>query len=511
MMSPSQGRFVLISTILASSMAFIDGSALNVVLPTLQTDLGASGSQLVWILNGYILMLASFILIGGSLGDQYGRNKVFGTGIILFTAASLICGIAPDANLLILARAIQGIGGALMVPGSLAIITANFPPDSRGQAIGIWSAASTITTLGGPILGGLLADAGLWRLVFFINLPLAMVALWALGRVPETRSEGASRHIDIPGAACITIGLAGLTYGLITLGELGIQAGLQDGVVVASLIIGVLALAAFVWIEATTAHPMVNLTLFKSRDFSGANLMTAFLYGALTGGLTFLPLNLIQVQNYSSSEASLVMLPFPIILGILSPWAGRWSVRIGPRIPLTLGPSLVGAGFFALSLPGLTNGVGDYFTSYFPGIVLMGLGMGVTVAPLVATVMNAVSEAYAGVASGVNNAVTRSAQALCTALFGALALALFAGGLTDALRPLELPDDAKAALIANAGDLAGAEIPAGLSGEQAEAAALAVREGFVDAFQSLMLGAAVMCFISAGLSAVVLQGRKSTV
>lgn len=510
-MSSSQGRYVLLATILASSMAFIDGSALGVVLPTLQTDLGASGSQLIWINNSYLLMLASLILIGGSLGDQYGRNRIFSIGIVLFTAASLVCGIAPDAGILILARAIQGIGGALMVPGSLAIITANFPPASRGQAIGIWSAASTITTLGGPILGGLLADAGLWRLVFFINLPLAIISLWALRRVPETRSEGASRQIDFPGAICISVGLAGLTYGLITLGELGIQAGLRDGVVIASLVMGVLGLAAFVWVEASSAHPMVNLALFKSRDFSGANLMTAFLYGALSGGLFFLPLNLIQAQGYSGGEASLAMLPFPIIVGILSPWAGRWSARIGPRLPLTLGPALVGAGFIVLSLPFLTNGAGDYFISYFPAIVLMGLGMGVTVAPLVATVMNAAPEAYAGVASGVNNAVTRSAQALCTALFGALALTLFAGGLTDALRPLSLPESAKAALIADAGDLADAEIPAGLSEAQAESATQAVRAGFVEAFQALMQGAAVLCFISAGMSAVVLRGHKTIV
>jgi len=510
-MSPSQGRFVLISTILASSMAFIDGSALGVVLPRLQTDLGASGSQLIWINNGYLLMLASLILIGGSLGDQYGRNRVFGIGIVLFTVASLVCGIAPNANLLISARALQGIGGALMVPGSLAIITANFPPASRGQAIGIWSSASTITTLGGPILGGLLADAGLWRLVFFINLPLAVLSLWALRRVPETRSEGMSRQIDFVGAACISIGLAGLTYGLVTLGELGVQAGLQNSIVIGALVMGVLGLAAFVWVEAKSTHPMVDLALFKSRDFSGANLMTAFLYGALTGGLFFFPLNLQQAQGYSPTEASLVMLPFPIILGVLSPWAGRWSARIGARIPLTLGPTLVGAGFLMLGAPFLTNGVGDYFVTYFPGIVLMGLGMGVTVAPLVATVMNAVSDAHAGVASGVNNAVTRSAQALCTALFGALALTLFAGGLTDALRPLNLPDDAKAALIADAGDLAKTEIPVTLSESQAAEAAQAIRVGFVTTFQILMGGAAVLCFISAGMSAVVLREHKPVV
>lgn len=509
-MSLSQGRYVLIATILASSMAFIDGAALGVVMPILQIDLGASGSQLIWINNSYLLMLASLILIGGALGDQYGRNRIFGMGIVLFSAASLLCGLAPDANVLIVARAIQGIGGALMVPGSLAIITANFPPDSRGAAIGVWSSASTITTLGGPILGGFLADSGLWRMVFFINLPLAVISLWALRRVPETRSEGASRQIDFMGAGCITVGLAGLTYGLVTLGEQGLIAGLQDGMVILALLVGVLGLGAFVWVEAKTAHPMVNLKLFKSRDFSGANLMTAFLYGALSGGLFFLPLNLIQTQGYSSSEVSFAMLPFPIILGVMSPWVGRWSVKTGARLPLTLGPSLVGLGFLALSFPFLTAGFSEYFSSYFIGMVLMGVGMGVTVAPLVATVMNAVPESSAGVASGVNNAVTRSAQALCTALFGALALTWFAGSLSDTLRPLELPDTAKSAIVADAGDLAEAAIPVNLSQAQTQAATLAIQTGFVTTFQTLLRVAAVLCFISAGLSAAVLNGRKIT-
>lgn len=510
-MNPSHGRNVLVATILASSMAFIDGSALNVVLPTLQSDLGASGSQLVWILNGYLLFLASFILIGGSLGDQYGRNRIFGAGIILFTVASVLCGLAPDPNLLIAARALQGLGGALMVPGSLAIISANFPPETRGQAIGIWSAASTITTLGGPILGGLLAEGGLWRLVFFINVPLAVIALLALQSVPETRSAGASRSIDFPGAACITVGLAGLTYGLVTLGEQGVQAASQDGLVIGSLIVGVLALVAFVWVESRSAHPMVNLNLFRSRDFSGANLMTAFLYGALTGGLLFLPLNLIQAQGYQPTEASIALLPFAILLAVMSPWAGRWGARVGPRIPLTLGPVIVGLGFVALALPGLTDPnaefVTSYVTNYLPGILLMGVGMGITVAPLVSTVMNAVPDNAAGVASGVNNAVTRSAQALCTAVFGALALVIFGGALTDNLAQSTLPEPAVSAMVADAGDLADTAIPAGLTEEQAAAADLAVKVSFVATFRVLMACAAALCFLSAVMSAVVLRGR----
>lgn len=503
------GRYVLIATIVASSMAFIDGSALNVLLSTLQTSLNASGGDLVWIVNAYLLTLASLILIGGALGDQYGRNKIFGAGIVLFTVASLACGLAPDAGFLIAARAVQGIGGALMVPGSLSIISANFPPETRGQAIGLWSAFSTMTTLGGPIIGGVLADAGQWRPIFFINVPLSIIALWALRRVPETRSDAPPHRVDFAGAALVTVGLAGLTYGLIALGERGVQDGLRDGGVIAAVVVGVLALIAFVIVESRIAHPMVDLRLFRSRDFTGANLMTAFLYGALTGGLLFLPLNLIQVQGYTGSGTSLAMLPFPILLSLLSPVSGRWSAQNGPRLPMTVGPLLVGAGFFVISLNGVTAGPSAYLTTFFPGIFLMGLGMGITVAPLISTVMNAVPSRSAGVASGVNNAVTRSSQALVTALFGGLALILFSGALTANLAQTDLPADDIAAIESGARDLAATTIPEDLSPQQSDAAHLAVREAFAAMFQTILRLAAALCVISAVLSATILKSGKT--
>ena len=504
------GRYVLIATIVASSMAFIDGSALNVLLSTLQTSLGASGAELVWIINAYLLTLASLILIGGALGDQYGRNKIFSAGIVLFTIASLACGLAPDAGFLIVARAVQGIGGALMVPGSLSIISANFPPETRGQAIGLWSSFSTMTTLGGPIVGGLLSDAGQWRPIFFVNLPLSLIALWALRKVPESRSDTPPHRVDFVGAALVTAGLAGLTYGLISMGERGLQEGLRDGGVIAALVIGVLALIAFVIVESRIAHPMVDLRLFRSRDFTGANLMTAFLYGALTGGMLFLPLNLIQVQGYSGSGTSVAMLPFPILLALLSPVAGRWSAQNGPRLPMTVGPLLVGAGFFVISLAGVTAGPPDYWTTFFPGLVLMGAGMGITVAPLVSTVMNAVPSHASGVASGVNNAVTRSSQALVTALFGGLALILFSGALTASLARTDLSAADIAAIESGAHDLAETAIPESLSPEQADAAQLAVDQSFVAMFQTILRLAAALCVISAVLSAVILKSGQST-
>src|SRR5579859_5408889 len=271
-------------------MAFIDGSALNVALPALQKDLQATGADLLWVVNGYLLLLASLILIGGSLGDRFGRKQVFRAGIIIFSVSSFVCGISPSIGLLIAARVVQGIGGALMVPGSLAIISATFQGDQKGQAIGIWSAAGTITTIAGPLLGGFLAGAGLWRAVFFINIPLAVLALISLTHVDESRDESASPHLDYAGTVLVILGLAGLTYGALNLSMGGGAAS------VIGLSVGVVALVAFVLVEWRSSHPMVNLALFRSRTFSGTNLMTALLYGALSGALFLFPLNLIQVQ-----------------------------------------------------------------------------------------------------------------------------------------------------------------------------------------------------------------------
>ena len=317
--SVATGRWVLFATVLASSMAFIDGSALNVALPVLQHDLGASGTELLWIVNGYALLLAALILLGGSLGDHYGRKRVFGLGIALFATASFFCGIAPSTGFLIAARAVQGSGGALMVPGSLALISASFGPTRRGRAIGTWGAFSTLTTVGGPIIGGFLASAGLWRGVFFINLPLAVLALVALAaKVPESRDPSLSRALDGPGAALATVGLAGVTAGFLEAPQLG----WTDPLILLALIGGVAALVAFVVVEARSPHPLVSLHLFRSRTFSGTNLMTLFLYGALGGALVFFPLNLIQVQGYDPAIAGFAFLPFAILLIALSRWAG---------------------------------------------------------------------------------------------------------------------------------------------------------------------------------------------
>lgn len=503
------GRRTLIATILASSMAFIDGSALNVALAALQDDLDASGTHLLWIINGYLLMLAALLLLGGALGDRLGRKRIFSTGIMVFTGASLACALAPTATALIVARFVQGVGGALMIPGSLAILSATIVPEERGRAIGRWSAATTITTVGGPIVGGLLADAGLWRGVFVINLPLAALALWMLSRVPETRDTSATGRLDVPGAALTALGLAGITYGLIQLGDRGVQAGLQRADVVLGLVMGVAMLIAFVVVERRSAHPLVDLSLFRARTFSGANLMTAALYGALAGGLFFLPLNLIQVQGYDASLAGLTFVPFSLMLALLSPWAGGLVDRIGPRVPLTAGPALVGAGFVVLALPGVTGGPAAFWTTYFPGILLLGAGMGITVAPLTTTVMNAVSSQRAGVASGINNAVSRQAQVLAIAVFGAIALGLFGAALTSKIDALELTPAQAAEMKDQAGELGHANPPDTWDAPTRRAVDDAVGQAFVSTFRPLMLLGAALCWLSAGLAALLVEPRAA--
>jgi EmrB/QacA subfamily drug resistance transporter len=500
------GLWVLLSTILASSMAFIDGSALNVALDALQRDLGATGAQLLWVVNAYLLSLASLILLGGSLGDKYGRKRIFGIGIAVFAASSFVCGISQSVDFLIAARVVQGVGGALMVPGSLALISASFPPERRGSAIGTWSSFSTLTTRSGPALGGVLASLGLWRFVFFINMPLAVISLLALSHVPESRDETSSRELDIPGTVLVALGLGGLTYGAI---ELGSTATGNAAVGVVCLVLGFAALVAFVFVEARSPHPMVSLSLFRSRTFTGTNAMTAFLYGALSGVFFFFPLVLIQAQGYSAAIAGLTTLPFTILLTIMSPIMGRLVDKIGPRVLLTIGPALVAVGFLLLALPGVSNGPSSYWLTYFPAIFVVGLGMGVTVTPLTTAVMGSVATQHAGIASGINNAVTRSAQVLALAGLGAVVLAVFSGMLTTRLGPLGLPADAAQSIIAGASKLGNTPVPSSLSHDMAAEVTSAIKVSFIGAFRVLALIGVGMALVSASLSWLLVQPLAS--
>ena len=495
----SAGRWVLLATILASSMAFIDSSALNVALPALQADLGLNGSQLLWVTNAYLLVLSALILLGGSLGDHYGRKRVFAFGIGLFTLASMACGFAQDATFLILARAVQGIGGALLVPGSLAIISAYFPTEGRGKAIGTWSTFSTLTTIGGPILGGWLAGHGLWRAVFFINVPLAVIALFTLiTRVPESRDEHAAKQLDYLGAALATLGLAGLTFGFLQAAELG----MSDIQVIAGLAVGVIALVVFVLVEARSDHPMMPLRLFRSRTFAGTNLLTLFLYAALGVVPFFLVLNLIQVQGYPAEIAGFIFLPFTILLALMSRWSGGLIDRVGARLPLIVGPSIDALGFLLLALPGLTGGPDQYWTTYFPGLIALGVGMGITVAPLTTAVMGSAPQDMSGTASGINNAVARTASVLAIAIVGALAIGIFTTNLDTRTGGLSIPEQAKSDLRAQAPQFGAAQPPADLSTEETAAATEAIQLSFVDTFRVIAgigVGLAVLSAIMAAL------------
>ncbi|MBB2945163.1 EmrB/QacA subfamily drug resistance transporter [Actinoplanes lutulentus] len=425
------GRWVLLAMVLGSSMAFVDSTIVNLALPTIADNLGASASGLQWTINGYALSLASLILLGGSLGDRFGRRRTFQAGVAWFAVASLLCGIAPNVELLIAARVLQGIGGALLTPGALAILQASFAAQDRARAIGAWSGLGGIGGALGPLLGGWLLELGSWRILFLINVPVAALVLWITARhVPESRNETASRRIDVAGLLTAAIGLGGLTYGFTAWPE----NGPGSAVVILSLAAGVLGLVAFVLVERREKDPMLPIRIFQNRAFSGANLVTFLVYTA-NGGVFFLfVLNLQVVADFPAIAAGLALLPLTLLLLVLSAPAGTLGQRIGPRIPMTAGPLICAA---ALVLMSSIGPGASYLTDVLPAVVIFGLGLALLVAPLTATALSAIDDAYAGIASGVNNAVARSAGLLAVAILPLLG-GLGAGSLTDpvALEPV---------------------------------------------------------------------------
>lgn len=408
-LSSPAGRFLILTATLGSGIAFLDGSVVTVALPTIGRELGGGIAVLQWVVDGYLLTLSALLLLGGALGDRYGRRRLFVIGLVVFTLASLACGLAPTGGALIGARLVQGIGGALLVPGSLALIDASIRRADRGKAIGVWAGLSGVTSALGPFVGGWLVSAVSWRWIFLINVPLAAIALVvALRHVAESRDPAATGRPDLAGAACVTLGLSGVVYALIE----GPSRGWTP-VTVGALVVGIVGLVAFPLVERRRPEALLPPALFRSLQFSGANLTTFAVYAALTGGQFLLTLQLQQNMGYSALAAGLATLPMTVIMLVLSPVIGGFAQRVGPRLPMTVGPFVVAGGLALLTraVPG-----SSYAAGVLPGVLVFGLGLAVTVAPLTATVLAAVDEQHVGTASGVNNAVARTAGLLAVAL-----------------------------------------------------------------------------------------------
>jgi EmrB/QacA subfamily drug resistance transporter len=486
----ARGRWILTATILGSSMAFIDGTVVNVALPALQTNLNATAADVQWVIESYALLLSALLLVGGSLGDHYGRRRVFVLGVVIFAFASGLCGFAGNIGQLIAARAVQGFGAALLVPGSLAIISSSFSEQERGRAIGVWSGFSAITTGIGPVLGGWLIEHVSWRAVFFINLPLAFAVIVISLRHIAENSDRERARIDWLGAILAALGLGALVYGLIE----SSQTGFNDRSVVMALTTGVLVLILFLFLESRLSQPMLPLTLFRSRTFSGTNLLTFLLYAALGGTFFFLPLNLIQVQHYSPTAAGAVLLPFILIMSSLSRWSGGLVARYGPKPPLVIGPVVTAVGYVLFLLPGIG---GNYWTNFFPPVVVLGLGMAITVAPLTTTVMSSIAQNRAGIASGVNNAVARTAGLIAIAVFGVVMLQVFRIGLDHRLSGANLPASVAQSLQTQAIRLAAIEIPENVKPETHQLIRRAIAESFVAGFRWVMVIGVMLAVASA--------------
>lgn len=452
-----RGRWTLAATVLGSGIVFLDGTVVNVALPRIGEDLGASLSGMQWTVNAYLVTLSALMLLGGSLGDRFGRRSTFVAGLAGFTAASVLCGLAPSMEWLIGARALQGVGGALLVPGSLSIISASFHPDDRGTAVGAWSGLSGVSTAIGPFVGGWLIDAVSWRWIFLVNVPLAAVAIAiAIRHVPESRAPGEA-PLDLGGAALVTVGLGALSYAAI---EHGSSAAPASGALGAALVV------AFLVHEARTPHPMLPLGMFRSPTFTGANVATLAVYAALSGSLFLLTLQLQTNLGYSALEAGAASVPFTVLMLLLSPTAGRVGTRYGPRLPMTVGPLVAAAGLLLL---GRVDDTSHYWPDVAAGVVVFGLGMSITVAPLTAAVLGSVPGSFTGVASGVNNAVARFAGLVAVAALPPLAGIATDGDVGESVAAGFTTAMAIAAALCVVGGLASAVLVAGRTSEEAAA------------------------------------------
>ena len=490
-------------------MAFIDSTIVNVALPALQASLHATIVGVQWVVESYGLFLAALILLGGSLGDLFGRRAMFLIGVVIFAAASIACGLGANIQQLVIARIAQGIGAALLVPGSLSIISASFDEKTRGQAIGTWSGFTAITTALGPVLGGWLIEHASWRWAFFINVPIAaFVVSISLRHVPESRNANASHRfgwlhadrVDWLGAAAATFGLGGVIYGLIESTSLG----WKHPPVLMSLIAGILCLVGFMFVEARASSPMVPLTLFASRSFSGANLLTLFLYAALGIFFFLFPMNLIQVQGYSTTATGAAALPLILLIFSLSRWSGGLVARYGARAPLVIGPVIAAAGFILFAVPGVGAG---YWKAFFPAFLVLGLGMAISVAPLTTVVMNSVDQNRVGTASGINNAVARVAGVLAIAILGIVMVKLFSSNLNRSLMGRSLEPGIIQYIRANEIKLASLDLPSDIDVDTRALIRMSLSRAFVFGFRTIMFICASLSVASAAIALVMIPTK----
>ena len=481
-------------------MAFIDSTVVNVALPALQANLHATVVGVQWVVESYGLFLGALILVGGSLGDLFGRRLLFLIGVAIFAIASIACGFAENIQQVVIARCVQGIGAAFLVPGSLSIISANFEEKTRGQAIGTWSGFTAITTAIGPVIGGWLIEHASWRWAFFINIPIAaMVIVISLRHIPESRNSAAG-HVDWLGAAIATLGLAGVVYGLIESTSLG----WAHPLVFATLSGGIACLIAFAFVEIRAKSPMVPLALFRSRRFSGANLLTLFLYSAMGVFFFLFPLNLIQVQGYSTTATGAAALPLILLMFFLSRWSGGLVARYGAKVPLVIGPLIAAIGLGMFAIPGV--GV-NYWKGFFPAFVVLGFGFAISVAPLTTVVMSSVDQERAGTASGINNAVARVAGVLAIAIFGIVMVKLFSSSLNRSLAGERLASGVFQYIRSNEIKLAGLDLPPGLDADTAALIRASISQAFVFGFRMVMCICAGLSVASSAAASLMIPGK----
>ena len=499
---PSSRPWIIAAASLGSGMAFLDSTILNVALPALQSDLGASVRAVQWTYGAYALVLSALLLVGGTLGDRFGRRRVFVLGATIFAVASLWCALAPGTAQLITARGVQGVGGALLVPASLAIIGASFEGRLKAKAIGTWGALSAIAMAVGPVLGGWLVEEVSWRAAFLINPVLAAVAIpIALWHVPESRDPEA-HNLDLVGAVLATTGLAGLVYALIESSAWGLGAPR----VLVALTVGLIGLACFIWVERRVKDPMVPPSLFRSRNFDGANLVTLLFYMALTGSLYFLPFLMMQVHGYSALVAGSVFLPFVAMAFLIGRLSGRISARFGTKIPLVVASLAVLVGLLLFAVPGVEHD--SYWTSFFPAMIVQGAGMALAITPLTTAALGSVDREHSGLASGVNNAVARVAGLMAVALLGVFVYGVFSMSLDARLHRMDLSEEVRSEMEAEKTHLGAAEAPEGVNAGTEAHIERAIDESFVAGFRAVMLASAGLALASALVAALLVSDRR---